>query len=43
MEPLANFGEMAMYLPKKIARENKGTPARKLGIWLGVVERPKKL
>ena len=36
---LANFGEMVMYLPMKTARESKGVPARRLGIWLGVLER----
>ena len=39
MVPLANVGEVVMYLPMKIARESKGTPARKFGIWLGVIER----
>ena len=39
MVPLANSGDMVMYLPPKTARANKGTPARKPGIWLGVIER----
>ena len=43
MVPLANFGEVVMYLTMKSARENKGTPARKFGIWLGVIERTEEI
>ena len=37
--PLVPFGEAIMYLPMKTAKASKGTPARKPGIWLGVIER----
>lgn len=41
MVPLANFGEMVMYLPMKTTRESKGIPSKKHGIWLGIIERIK--
>ena len=37
--PLVLFGESVMYLPMKTTRGSKGTPAKKPGIWLGVIER----
>ena len=37
--PLVPFGEAIMYLPLKTVHQNKGAPARKVGIWLGVSER----
>ena len=37
--PLVPFGETIMYLPLKTIPQNKGVPARKIGIWLGVSER----
>ena len=37
--PLAPFGETIMYLPLKIVHRNKGIPANRIGIWLGVNER----
>ena len=41
--PLVPFGEMVMYLPMKIATASKDVPARKAGIWLGVVERTEEM
>ena len=37
--PLVPFGEMVMYLQLKTVHRNKGTPAKRLGIWLGNSER----
>ena len=37
--PLVPFGETVMYLPLKIAASSKGVPAKKIGIWLGTIER----
>ena len=37
--PLVPVGETVLYLPMKTATESKGTPARKQGVWLGVIER----
>ena len=37
--PLVPFGETIMYLQLKTIHQNKGVPARKVGIWLGVSER----
>lgn len=37
--PFVNFGEMITYLPMKTVKENKGVPARRFDIWLGIVER----
>ena len=39
LESCAPFGETAMYLPLKIASSGKGVPGKKLGIWLGTIER----
>ena len=33
------FGEAVMYLPLKTVGGSKGTPAKKLGVWLGTIER----
>ena len=33
------FGDIVMYLQLKIARGNKGYPAKKIGAWLGAIER----
>ena len=33
------FGEAVMYLPLKTAASSKGESAKKLGIWLGTIER----
>ena len=37
--PLVAFGETVMYLPLKTVHRNKGTPAKRIGVWLGVSER----
>ena len=37
--PLVPFGESVMYLPMRTASSSKGEPARKVGIWLGIIER----
>ena len=37
--PLVPFGESVMYLPMRTAKSSKGEPAKKVGIWLGVIER----
>ena len=37
--PLAAFGETLMYLPLKIVHRNKGMPAKRIGVWLGISER----
>ena len=36
---LVPFGETVMYLPLKTVHQNKGTPAKRAGVWLGVSER----
>ena len=37
--PLVPFGEFVMYLLLKTVRRYKGDPAKKYGVWLGVIER----
>ena len=37
--PLVPFGELVMYLPMKTATSSKGEPAKKPGLWLGIIER----
>ena len=37
--PLVLFGETVLYLPLKTVHRNKGTPAKRMRIWLGVSER----
>ena len=37
--PVVPFGEAIMYLPMKTATRNKGQSAKKLGLWLGTIER----
>ena len=37
--PVVPFGETVMYLPLKTANHSKGKPAKKLGVWLGTIER----
>ena len=37
--PVVPFGETAMYLPMKNANHSKGKPSKKLGVWLGTIER----
>ena len=37
--PFVPFGETFMYLPFKIVRRNKGMPAKRTGVWLGISER----
>ena len=37
--PVVPFGEVVMYLPLRTATHSKGQPARKLGLWLGTIER----
>ena len=37
--PVVPFGETIMYLPMQTASGSKGEPARKMGIWLGTIER----
>ena len=39
MTPMVPFGETVLYLPLKTVHRNKGTPAKKAGVWLGVSER----
>ena len=39
MVPVIPFGEAVMYLPLRIAKHNKGEASRRLGIWLGTIER----
>ena len=41
--PLVPFGELVMYLPMKTATASKGVPARKAGVWLGVIERTEEM
>ena len=41
--PLVPFGETVMYLPMKIVHRNKGMPAKKAGVWLGVSERTEEI
>ena len=41
--PFVPFGEMVLYLPMKTATSSKGVPARKAGIWLGVIERTEEM
>ena len=38
--PLLPFGEFVMYLPMKTATSSKGTPSKKPGVWLGIIEGP---
>ena len=37
--PLVPFGETVMFLPMKTATSSKGEPAKRAGIWLGIIER----
>ena len=37
--PLAMFGETVLYLPLKTAKGPKGQTARRVGTWLGTIER----
>ena len=37
--PLVPFGETVMFLPMKTATSSKGEPARRAGVWLGIIER----
>ena len=37
--PLVPFGGAVMYLPLKTVHRNKGVPATKAGVWLGIGER----
>ena len=37
--PVVPFGEAVMYLPMETAKNSKGEPAKKLGIWIGTIER----
>ena len=37
--PLIPLGELVMYLPMGTATSSKGVPARRAGVWLGIVER----
>ena len=37
--PLVPFGETVMYLPSQIVHRNKGMPAKRTGVWLGISER----
>ena len=39
MVPLVPFGEAVMYLPLQIVAKNKGDPVKRLGVWLGTIER----
>lgn len=37
--PVVRFGEAVLFLPLKIASGSKGGPPKKLGFWLGTIER----
>ena len=37
--PVVPFGETVMYLPLKTTKSNKGEAVRKIGVWLGTIER----
>ena len=37
--PIVPFGEAVMYLPLRTAKHSKGEAAKKIGIWLGTLER----
>ena len=39
MTPLVPFGETVTYLPLETVHQSKGTPAKRVGLWLGVSER----
>ena len=41
--PLVPFGETVMYVPLKTVHRNKGIPAKKAGVWLGVNERTEEM
>ena len=37
--PVVPFGEIVMYLPMKTASHSKGKFAKKMGVWIGTIER----
>ena len=37
--PLVPFGEKVLYLPMKTATSSKGEPAKRPGVWFGIIER----
>ena len=41
--PLAPFGEIVMYFQLRSVHRNKGTPAKRMGVWLGVSERTEEM